>query len=54
MKWQLTILESNSLIFGFNIVASARQSHACKCFSEGFLSVHNSYVVLGTDLLETL
>jgi hypothetical protein len=53
MKWQLTVLESSFPMFGLKTLASAGQPHTRKWLSEGPLSVHSSYGVLGTDLLGT-
>jgi hypothetical protein len=54
MKWKLTVLGSSFLMFGLNTLASAGLPHTRKWFSEGTFLVHNSYGVLGTDLLGTL
>jgi hypothetical protein len=54
MKWQLTVLGSSFLMFWLNTLASAGLPHTRKWFSECTLPVHNSYGVLGTDLLGTL
>jgi hypothetical protein len=54
MKCQLTILGSSFPIFYLNTLASAGLPHTRKWFSEGTLPIHNSYGVLGTDLLGTL
>ena len=54
MKCQLTILGSSFPMFGLNTLASAGLPHTRKWFGEDTLPVHNSYSVLGTDLLGTL
>jgi hypothetical protein len=54
MKWQVTVLGSNFAMFGLNIFASAGLPQTLKWRREGTLPVHNSYGVLGTELLGTM
>ena len=54
MKWQVTVLGSNFAISGLNTFALAGLPQTLKCRREGTFPVHNSYGVLGTDLLGTL
>jgi hypothetical protein len=45
---------SNFPIFRLKTLASAGHPHTCIYLKEGSLPVHNSYGVVGTDLLGTL